>query len=218
LLGELTALATVVALSPFSVLPAVALVVHSERPRGTGLAFIVGWLSGKAAITTIFVAVPRLLHGLDGPAPHWTAPVRIVAGVAFLAAGLWYWRRPAVPAGAAPGWLDRIKRITPAGAGAVGVALTLINPKVVLMCAGAGYAIGVAHPGGAGTAAAVAYFTAIAGSTAALPILAYLVWAERVDRHLERIKDWLQRHQGTISVILLILIGVALLYSGVRAL
>jgi hypothetical protein len=73
LLGELTAFATVVALSPFSVIPAIALVVHSERPKPTGLAFIVGWLTGKAALTVLFVQAPRLLDGLDQPAPHWTA-------------------------------------------------------------------------------------------------------------------------------------------------
>jgi len=37
-------LALVVALSPLSIIPAV-LVLHTPRPRPTGLAFLVGWLS-----------------------------------------------------------------------------------------------------------------------------------------------------------------------------
>lgn len=48
LFGELTALAAGVAFSPFAVVPAIALVVHSVRPRPVGLAFIAGWLLGKA--------------------------------------------------------------------------------------------------------------------------------------------------------------------------
>ncbi len=136
MLGEVTALAMVVALSPFTVLPAVALVMHSERPRPTGLAFICGWLAGKAAIATLFVGVPRLIDGLQGTPAHWTAWVRVIAGVSFLLAALWYRRRPGA-GGTGTTWVDRIKRITPWGAGLVGLVLTFLNPKVVFVCAAA---------------------------------------------------------------------------------
>ena len=221
LLGEVTALAMVVALSPFSVLPAIALVVHSERPRPTGMAFICGWLAGKAAITLLFVQVPRLLHGLQGTPPHWTAWLRVAAGLLFIAAGIWYWRkhrREPVASVDAPQWLDRIKRITPLGAAAAGASLTVVNPKVVLMCAAAGFAIGTAGLSTLGTTAAVTYFTLLAGSTAAVPILAYLVWSHRVDRLLERLRDWMQRRQVAITVVVLLILGVALLFNGIRAL
>ncbi|MCU1679158.1 MAG: hypothetical protein JWM93_3916, partial [Frankiales bacterium] len=49
-LTELIPLALVVALSPLSIIPAV-LVLHSPRPRPTGLAFLVGWLLGLVALT-----------------------------------------------------------------------------------------------------------------------------------------------------------------------
>ena len=45
-----------------AVLPAIALVVHSDRPRPTGLAFISGWLVAKAATTNVTV----LLTGETG--------------------------------------------------------------------------------------------------------------------------------------------------------
>ena len=221
LLGEVTALAMVVALSPFSVLPAIALVVHSERPRPTGMVFICGWLAGKAAITLLFVQVPRLLHGLQGTPPHWTAWLRVAAGLLFITAGIWYWRkhrREPVASVDAPQWLDRIKRITPVGAAAAGASLTVVNPKVVLMCAAAGFAIGTAGLSTLGTTAAVSYFTLLAGSTAAVPILAYLVWSHRVDRLLERLRDWMQRRQVAITVVVLLILGVALLFNGIHAL
>lgn len=220
LLGEITALALVVALSPFSVLPAIALVVHSDRPRRTGVAFICGWLAGKAAITLLFVQLPRLLHGLQGTPPHWTAWLRVAAGLLFIVAGGWYWgkhRREPTTSVDGPQWLDRIKRITPLGAAAVGAALTVVNPNVVLMCAAAGFAIGTAGLSTLGTTAAVAYFTMLAGSTAAVPILAYMVWAHRVDRLLERLRDWMQRRQVAVTVVVLLIVGVALLFNGIRA-
>ncbi len=216
LLGEVTAFATVVALSPFTVIPAIALVIHSARPKPTGVGFIAGWLTGKAALTVVFLQAPRLLDGLDRPAPHWTAWARIAAGLLSVAAAVWYSRRPA-RAVETPGWVGRLKRITPAGAAGVGVALTVVNVKVLLMCAAAGFAIGAAHLSAPGTALAVLYFTLLAGSTAALPIVAYLVWSHRIDGHLERFKDWLQRRQTVITTVLLGLLGIGLIYNGISA-
>ncbi len=62
-LTELIPLALVVALSPLSIIPAV-LVLHTPRPRPTGLAFLAGWLVGLAALTAIFVEVSSLAGGL----------------------------------------------------------------------------------------------------------------------------------------------------------
>jgi uncharacterized membrane protein YidH (DUF202 family) len=216
LLGELTAFATVVALSPFSVIPAIVLVVHSARPKPTGLAFVAGWLTGKAAITVVFVQVPGLLDGFDRPKPHWTAWLLVGLGLLSIAAGVWHWFKPS-HAVEAPRWVTSIKKITPAGAAAVGIALTVVNFKVLLACAAAGFAIGAAQLGALGATATVVYFTAIAGSTAAVPILAYTVWTQQVDRQLERFSDWMRRRQTVITTVILVLIGIALLYNGIRA-
>ncbi len=201
LLGELTAFATVVALSPFSIIPALAVVMSSDRPKPTGLAFVAGWLAGKAAITVVFIQVPRLLDGLEGlnrTPPHWTIWPRIIAGILLIITGVWCWRRPQKTV-EVPQWVSRLKKITPAAAAAVGVGLTVVNVKVLLACAAAGLTIGAAHIGTLGASAAVVYFTAIAGSTAAVPILAYVAWTHQVDRQLERFKSWLQRRQNAIT-------------------
>ena len=72
MLAELIPLALVVALSPLSIIPAV-LVLHSPRPRPTGLAFLAGWLIGLAVLTQIFIEVSSLLGGgLDKP-PSWAS-------------------------------------------------------------------------------------------------------------------------------------------------
>lgn len=217
MLGELTGLAMVVAISPFSVIPAIALVMHSRAPRSTGLAFVAGWLTGKAVITTVFVQVPRLLDRIGDSqqtSSSSSAPVQIAIGVLLLAAGLWTWRRPEKPV-STPKWLDRLKGITPAWAGAVGVALTLVNPKVVLSCAAAGYVIGHAELGVLATTGGVAYFTAVAGSTAALPILAYAISAHRVDPLLARLMDWMRRWSRALLVGVLVLSGVVLIIVGI---
>lgn len=217
LLGELTALAAVVALSPFTVIPAVALVVHSDRPRPVGLAFIAGWLVGKAAITVAFIHVPQLVQRLDAPTPSWTSWLRIGLGVLVLVGGVIYWRRSQSSTDN-PRWVGRIKRITPLNAAVTGVALTVINVKVVAACAAAGYIIGSSPLSTAGVAGAVTYFTLVGGSTAAVPILGYAVWTHRIDRFLEAFRDWMQRRQRVLTLIVFGILGGALVYSGVSAL
>src|ERR1700752_1688886 len=74
-LTELIPLATVIALSPFSIIPAV-LVLHTPRPKPTGLAFLVGWLVGLSALTAIFIAISSLIGDLEKP-PPWASWLRI---------------------------------------------------------------------------------------------------------------------------------------------
>src|SRR3954466_3209243 len=60
--------------------------------------------------------------------------------------------------------------------------------------------------------------TTLAGSTVIAPILAYLVVGERVDGQLERVRDWMQREHATVTAAILLVIGILLTYTGIRAL
>jgi len=134
----------------------------------------------------VFVQLPRLLDGLNRPAPTWGGHgVRIAVGIALVAFGVWRWltRHRATKQ---PAWLNRLTRMTPVGAATVGLGLILVNPKVIVDERGAGLVIGTSGLGVPGAWLAVAYYTAIAGSTVLVPILAYAIAGERVDHRLER--------------------------------
>ena len=216
MLGELIPLALVVALSPVSIIPAVLLVLHTDHPRPTGLTFMAGWLIGLAALTAVFVQVPHLIDGLDRGSPSWTPWVRIAIGVVLIlaAVGRWVTRHRATRS---PALLNHLSRITPAAALAIGFALVVANPKVLVMNAAAGLIIGTAAVG-VGVWLAVAFYTAIAGSTVIIPTLAYMVAGERVDRQLERLSDWMQREHAVLTAVILVIVGILLLYTGIRAL
>jgi threonine/homoserine/homoserine lactone efflux protein len=214
-LTELIPLALVVALSPLSIIPAV-LVLHTLRPRPTGLAFLFGWLIGLAALTAIFLEVSNLLGDLDKP-PRWASWVRIVVGAALIVFGIYRWLMRKRSAHT-PGWMQSLGKLTPARAGAAGVALTVVNPKVLFISAAAGLAIGTAGLGTAHAWLAVAWYVAVAGSTVAIPILAYAVSGDRLDEPLRRLKDWMERQHGVLVAAILIVIGLLVLYKGIHGL
>jgi threonine/homoserine/homoserine lactone efflux protein len=215
-LGQLIPLALVVALSPLTIIPAIVLVLQADRARASSLAFLAGWLLGLAATTAVFVQLPRLLDGLNRPAPTWAAWVRIAVGIALVAFGVWRWvTRHQVTK--QPVWLSRLTRMTPAGAAAVGLGLILVNPKVLVMNAAAGLVIGTAGVGVPGAWLAVAYYTVLAGSTVLVPILAYAIAGERVDHQLERVKRWMERQHAVLMAGFLAVVGLLLVYTGIRA-
>jgi threonine/homoserine/homoserine lactone efflux protein len=214
-LTELIPLALVVALSPLSIIPAV-LVLHTPRPRPTGLAFLAGWLIGLAALTAIFLEVSNLVADLNKP-PTWASWVRIVIGAALIVFGVYRWltRNRAAHT---PAWMQSLGKLSPARAGLAAVALTVVNPKVLFMCAAAGLAIGTAGLGSAHVWAAVVWYVAVAGSTVAIPILAYAVSGDRLDEPLRRLKDWMERQHAALVAAILIVIGLLVLYKGIHGL
>src|SRR3954470_5545266 len=126
MLGQLIPLAFVVAMSPLTIIPAIVLVLQSDRARSTGLAFMFGWLVGLAATTAVFVQLPLLLDGLNRPAPTWAAWVRLAVGIALIAFGGWRWlTRHQVTQ--QPAWLNRLSRLSPGGAGAAALRPILVN-------------------------------------------------------------------------------------------
>src|SRR5690606_32527517 len=111
LLTELIPLALVIALSPLSIIPAV-LVLHSPRPRPTGLAFLVGWLAGLAALTAAFLELSDLVGGIGTKPPSWASWLRILVGVALIGFGAYRWvmRKKSEHM---PGWMTRMSSLTP---------------------------------------------------------------------------------------------------------
>lgn len=215
-LTELIPLALVVALSPLSIIPAV-LVLHTPRPRPTGLAFLAGWLFGLAALTTIFVEVSSLAGGLRDKPPSWASWVRIVIGAALIVFGLyrWFTRKRSAHT---PGWMNSMSKFTPLRAGLAAAALTVINPKVLFICAAAGLGIGTAGLRYPAVWGAEAWYIMFAGSTVAIPILAYAVAGDRLDEPLTRLKDWMERQHATLVAAILIVVGLLVLYKGIHGL
>ncbi|HEY7052066.1 MAG TPA: GAP family protein [Mycobacterium sp.] len=215
MLTELIPMASVITLSPLSIIPAV-LVLHSPRARPAALLYLAGWVAALAAVTAIFVELSDLVGNLDQP-PKWASWLRIVVGAALIVFGVFRWltRHSSQHM---PGWMRQLSSVTPAKAGAYGAALAVVNPKVLFICAAAGLAIGTEGLGFPQVWVAVAYFVAIAASSVALPVLAYAVSGDRLDAPLARLKDFMEQHNAALVAGILVVIGILVLYKGIHAL
>lgn len=215
-LTELIPLGMVIAISPLSIIPGI-LVLHTPRPRPTGVAFLIGWVLGIAVITGAFVAGSEIANGSLDNSPSWAPYVRIVLGIALIAFGIYRWLGRYRSAHQ-PKWMTAMGSMGPARAFLTAIVLTVANVKVFAMCAAAGVAIGTAALGSTGAWQAVLIFTALAASTVAIPVLGYFLVGDRLDAPLERVKVWMERNHATLVGGILLVIGSALIYKGIHAL
>jgi Sap, sulfolipid-1-addressing protein len=213
---ELLPLALVITVSPLSIIPGV-LVLHAPHPRESSFAYLAGWLLGLAGLTAIFIGISDMLGGLKDSPPAWASWLRISVGAALIVFGVirWLTRRGHDHM---PAWMRTMSSVTPMRAAVMGAALTVVNPKVLFICAAAGLAIGTDALGVAGTVLSAALFVAVAGSSVAIPVLAYAGAGERLDAPLERLKNWMEKHNAALVAAILVLIGVVVLYKGIHAL
>jgi hypothetical protein len=215
-LTKLIPLGLVIALSPFTVIPAV-LVLHAPRPRPAGLAFLAGWVLGLVALTAVFVGVSDLLGGLQQAPPKWASWLRVALGSALIAFGIYTWltrhRHRKTPV-----WLRSFSKLAPVHAGVTGAVLVVVRPEVLIMCAAAGLAIGTGGLSVAGAWTSGVVFVVVSASTVAIPILAFVGAGDRLDDALERLKVWMEENHAAMMAVILVVIGLIVLYNGIHAL
>ncbi len=216
MLSKLIPLALVIALSPITVIPAV-LVLHAPRPRPASLSFLGGWVLGLAALTALFVGASDLLGDLHQTPPTWASWLRVVLGSALIVFGVVRWLTRHRQS-KTPGWMRSFSKLTPVRAGVTGAVLVGLRPEVLILCAAGGLAIGTGGFGVAGGLISGAFFVALAASTVAIPILAYVSAGDRLDDALERLKIWMEQNHAVMLAVILILIGLLVLYNGIHAL
>lgn len=217
-IGEILGLAVGIAISPIPI-AAVILMLFSRRSRANGVSFLVGWVAGIAAVTVVVAVLPGLGAG-DGNPSDATGWVKLSLGVVLLVVAAARWRgRPRpdeeVPV---PRWMDRIDGLTPLPALGLGVLLSALNPKNLVLAAAAGATIGAAQLPGGQLAVVVAVFTALAAATVLVPVVAYLVAGDRLDESLERTKTWLVANNAAVIAVLLLVFGLNLVGNGLSIL
>lgn len=217
-IGATLGFAVGIAISPIPV-AAVILMLFSGRARTNALAFGAGWVVGIAAVASIVAALPGV--GTDtGEPSDATGWIKLVLGLLLLLVAVRQWRgRPTGDAEPpVPGWMARIDDLRPGAAVGLGLALSAVNPKNLLLGAAAGASLAALDLPTPQAVGGIVVYTAVAAATVAVPVAAYLVAGARLDPTLAHTKEWLIANNSVVLAVLLVVFGVNLVGDALQIL
>jgi len=216
-IGQVLPLALGVAISPIPIIAAI-LMLLSPKARVTSVGFLLGWVAGIVVAVTVFTLLASVLpeSAADESKPiQGTVQLLLGAGLLLLALGQWRKRPKAGETAAMPKWMQAIDKVSFPLALGLGFLLSAVNPKNLLMAAGAGVDIGNAALTVGETIGVIAIYALIAASTVLIPVVGYLLAAEKLRGPLDSLRVWLARENAVIMAVLLLVIGVTLIGKGI---
>jgi hypothetical protein len=215
LLLQILPVAVAIAINPVPIIAAIVMTA-TEKPVANGIAY----LTALTAVSFGFGAVVlTLFHGASlgsgTRSGHLILVLWLVFGLAFLAAFVVLLVRRPKPGDKdrEPGWMRWIGRLGPLGAAVVGVML--VNYEMEAPALSDILASGVSRAAALG---ALAIFVAVAVSTSAVPVIAYVAAPGPVREFLGRAKVWLARYHRPILMVAFAAIGVLYTFKGVSGL
>lgn len=208
-----------IALSPIPVI-AVILMLLSARAGRTAPAFAAGWLLGILLVAGIVMSfVPASAAAGEGGGGVGVGVVKLLLGLLLLVMALKQWRSRPKPgqAAALPKWMAGIDRMPPIRAGLLGAALSALNPKNLPLALAAGLSLAQVDDAG-GQITGLVLFVLLAGCSVLVPVVVFLLFAERMARPLASAKDWLQQNNATVMFVVLLVFGVSVIAKGIGTL
>jgi threonine/homoserine/homoserine lactone efflux protein len=190
----------------------------TPRARADGLAFIAGWIAGLSIVGTIVLLVASGADPSDkGQAADWVNWLKIVLGMLLLGVALRQWRgRPRGGQEATmPKWMRTIDTFKPAKAAGLGVLLSAVNPKNLLLVVGAAAAISQTGVSAGKQAVALAVFVLIGTLGPGAPVAIYFIMGERSKRMLDGLKAWMSQNNATVMAVICLVIAAKLIGDGI---
>ncbi|MFN3215550.1 MAG: GAP family protein [Acidimicrobiales bacterium] len=213
-IGQIIANAVGVAISPIPII-AVILMLLSRSAARNSVSFVIGWLVGLAAVTVVVLAVGIESSSDDGA--DTGGIVQLVVGALFLGLAAKQWRsRPRVGTEPEmPGWMAAIDSLGAAKAFALGLVVTVPNPKNAGLTIAAAVAIAGADLGAGQEAVVVAVYILLASVSVIAPVVFYLATGDRAAPALDATKEWLTANSATVMTVLFTVLGAKVLGNGV---
>ncbi|MBF6079792.1 GAP family protein [Nocardia cyriacigeorgica] len=215
-IGDLLPLAVGVAISPIPIVAAILMLLSADAGK-TSTGFGLGWVIGILVVTGLFVALSGTLSDSTDDQPSAAASwVKIALGALLIGLAAKQWMDRADTA--EPGWMKAIDQFGFGKATGLGVLLSAVNPKNLLLCVSAGVVIGTGGLAAGGDVVAVLIFTVLAASTVLVPVIGYAVAADRLRGGLDAMKVWLQDNNHLVMAIVLLVMGAVVLGKGIGGL
>jgi hypothetical protein len=205
-----------VAISPVPII-AVILMLFSDRAKVNGPAFLAGWVLSLAVVS---VVIYTLSHdgnvATSSTASDSVSWGKIALGLGLLALARRNWRKRPAPGEVVelPKWLATVESLSPVKAFGLAVVLAAVNPKNLILTAGA--AAGLAQLGLSTRDAVVAIvvFVVIGSLTIVGPVLYALFGGQRARTTLDSARSWLTTHNAAVMAVLFLVFGVDLIAKG----
>ncbi len=216
-ISEILTFAVGVAISPVPII-AVILMLFSQRARVNGPAFLLGWVVALGAVSAAVYAVSDASNAsTSSTASDTISWGKIALGVLLVLLAARTWRQQPAPGEEAPmpKWMSGIDSLTAGKALGLGLLLAGINPKNLILTAGA--AAGLAQLGLSTSDVIVSLivFVVIGSLTIAGPVGYYLVGGENAKGRLDTVKSWLAAHNAAVMTVLFLVFGATLIAKGI---
>lgn len=217
-IGDMLPLAVAVAISPLPVI-ALVLILISPRARSNGPAYLLGWLVGLVIAIGILLALMNAMNLAPGSGPATIRSLlKLLVGALLVYFGVRQWRRLSEPEHQSdkPRWMTSIDAFTPARAFVLAVLLSSVGNIALIVAAALaiyrsqltiGQEVGVA-----------AVFIVIGSLLVSVVVIYHFVARERAARMLDSWKVWLLANNGTLTAVLLVVVGVLLVGKGISGL
>jgi len=209
-----------VAISPVPII-AVILMLFSPRARVNGVTFLAGWVVGLAAVCAVVYGLADAGDVASDPAASDTMFwIKLALGVVLILAAARRWRARPKPGEdrSLPRWMAAIDGFTPRRAGAIGIGLSAVNPKNLILTVGAAATVAQTGVAAGDAVAALVVFVLLASLTIGAPVVMYVTGREKVASVLDEWKVWLSEHDSAVMAVLLVVFGFVLLGQAIRGL
>ncbi len=212
-IGQMLPFAVGIAISPIPIV-AIVLMLGTRNAKSDSLSFLVGWLGAMALAGAVLLAIAGSADVTENGAPSdSSSTLRVVLGVVLLGLAVKQWRQRPAPGEEPPmpKWMDAIEGFTPAKSAGLGVLVSVVNPKNLILIVGGAAAIAQTEVSGADQAIVWIIFMVIATIGVAAPIVIYFVMGDKAAGILADLKAWMAYHNAAIMAVILVIIGVKLI-------
>jgi hypothetical protein len=217
--GELLPLAVAIAISITTIITTILMLLSPKAKRRT-VGLLVGCVVGVGGAVALFALLAGLLPTQDSGGSRAAAVINMVVGVLLVVLALRQWRvRPARGDRAElPKWMAEVDSMTPTKALVLGLLLSAVVPKNLLLALSAGVIVSEAGLSVGRASVVIVVFTVIATSTVAVPVVAHLVAPARMHGPFQRLREWLVENNVTIMGLLLLVIGLVMIGNSIASL
>lgn len=218
-IGLILPIALAVAISSVPIMATTAILL-SPKGAQTALPFLVGWVLGMAVMVTLFTLGAQAIPSprSDRRPDTVLASIEILVGAALVVLAIIEWRRARQhPSDAMPKWLESVDKLGPWSAFGIAFALNA-RPKGLLLAIAAGLAIRAPELSVGESSIVILIYTVIGASTVAVPVILALADPKGMQPRLLEMKDWITRNHGTVTALIVMIIGVVIIGAGLAGL